>query len=51
MAKLTQQYLAYVDQIRTHNLELAAQIIGAAIVLASGLFWRRMHMAPQAAKG
>ena len=37
--------------IDPQNLELAAQIIGAAVVLASGLFWRRMHMAPQAAKG
>jgi YjbE family integral membrane protein len=37
--------------IDPQNLELAAQIIGAAIVLASGLFWRRMHVAPQAAKG
>jgi YjbE family integral membrane protein len=37
--------------IDPRNLELAAQIIGAAVVLASGLFWRRMHIAPQAAKG
>jgi YjbE family integral membrane protein len=37
--------------IDPQNMELAAQIIGAAVVLASGLFWRRMHMAPQAAKG
>ena len=33
MAKLTQQYLAYVDQIRTHNLELAAEYLLMAALL------------------
>lgn len=33
MAKLTQQYLAYVEQIRTHNLELAAEYLLMAALL------------------
>lgn len=33
MAKLTQQYLAYVDQIRAHNLELAAEYLLMAALL------------------
>ncbi len=37
--------------VGTETLELGAQIIGAAIVLASGFAWRRMHPAAEAAKG
>jgi len=33
MAPLTKQYLAYVDQIRTHNLELAAEYLLMAALL------------------
>jgi segregation and condensation protein A len=33
MAPLTQQYLAYVDQIRSHNLELAAEYLLMAAML------------------
>jgi segregation and condensation protein A len=33
MAPLTQQYLAYVDQIRSHNLELAAEYLLMAALL------------------
>jgi YjbE family integral membrane protein len=32
-------------------LSYAASIVGTVIVLASGLIWRRMHTAPEAAKG
>jgi hypothetical protein len=32
-------------------LDYTASIVGAVIVLASGLVWRRMHAAPEAAKG
>lgn len=33
MAPLTQQYLAYIDQIRSHNLELAAEYLLMAAML------------------
>jgi segregation and condensation protein A len=33
MAKLTQQYLAYIEQIRVHNLELAAEYLLMAALL------------------
>ena len=33
MAQVTQQYLSYIDQIRHHNLELAAQEQHADLVL------------------
>ncbi len=33
MATLTQQYLTYIDQIRTHNLELAAEYLLMAALL------------------
>jgi len=33
MATLTQQYLAYIEQIRTHNLELAAEYLLMAALL------------------
>ncbi len=33
MAEVTQQYLSYVDQIRTHNLELAAEYLLMAALL------------------
>jgi len=33
MAKLTQQYLAYIEQIRAHNLELAAEYLLMAALL------------------
>ena len=37
--------------VSTDSLELGAEIAGAAIVLASGFAWRRMHPAAEAAKG
>jgi YjbE family integral membrane protein len=36
--------------VSEETLELTAQIIGAAVVVVSGLIWRRMHPSPQAAK-
>ena len=32
-------------------VDYAASFVGAAVVILSGLLWRRMHPAPQAAKG
>jgi YjbE family integral membrane protein len=39
------------SSVNPETLELVAEIVGAVIVLASGLVWRRMHTAPEAAKG
>jgi YjbE family integral membrane protein len=39
------------NSVNPETLELVAEIVGAVIVLASGLVWRRMHTAPEAAKG
>ena len=33
MAQVTQQYLSYIDQIRHHNLELAAEYLLMAAML------------------
>jgi YjbE family integral membrane protein len=40
----------FFSSVSEETLELTAQIIGAAIVVVSGLLWRRMHPSPESAK-
>jgi YjbE family integral membrane protein len=43
--------VGFFSGVSEDRLGLTASIIGAVIVLAGGVVWRRMHTAPEAAKG
>jgi YjbE family integral membrane protein len=43
--------LSVFNSVDPEILDYAASAVGAVIVLAAGLVWRRMHPAPEAAKG
>ncbi len=43
--------LSLFSRVDPDTLELVCEIVGTVIVVASGLVWRRLHAAPEAAKG